>query len=57
MNSSEESSSTSGRSVLTTEFGGAHQMNPTPTYYDEDTEVLAELYLSPEKLVRSFKYE
>lgn len=34
-----------------TEFGGAGQMNPTPTNY-EDAEMLAELNLSPEKLVR-----
>lgn len=39
--------------MLITEFGGANQMNPTPTNY-EDVEVLAEK-LSPEKLVR-FKF-
>ncbi|KAL2093512.1 hypothetical protein ACEWY4_010824 [Coilia grayii] len=49
MSSSEESRGSPGEVMLTTEFGGASQMNPTPTYY-EDTEVLSELYLSPEKL-------
>ncbi|XP_041965284.1 leucine-rich repeat-containing protein 56 isoform X1 [Alosa sapidissima] len=35
--------------MLITEFGGASQMNPTPTNY-EDAEVLTELNLSSEKL-------
>lgn len=54
MNSPEESrcASTACRSGMSiTEFGGAGQMNPTPTNY-EDAEMLAELNLSPEKLVR-----
>ncbi|XP_062403505.1 leucine-rich repeat-containing protein 56 [Sardina pilchardus] len=57
MNSSQESRCASRpgtsrpgtASMLITEFGGASQMNPSPTNY-EDAEVLVELNLSSEKL-------